>query len=120
MAEPTINLLSTYIGAETIRSNCEYYVFHTISGISPPVTLVLSEFLAFTIAAICVHRESSELLNKSLDLRRLQKLLRYAIPAALDLLARLICLAVADSTSSNLLQLFILCRIPATSILHHL
>jgi hypothetical protein len=120
MAEPTINLLSTYIGAETIRSNCEYYVFHTTSGISPPIALVLSEFLALTIAAICFRREQTEALSESVDLRRFQKLIRYAIPAALDLLARLIYLAVADSTSSNLLQLFILCRIPATSILHNL
>jgi UDP-sugar transporter A1/2/3 len=120
MAEPTLNLLSTYIGAETIRSNCEYYLFRTTSGVSPPVALVLSEFLALTVAAICLRREPSEALSESPDLRCLQKLLRYAIPAALDLLARLICLAVADSTSSNLLQLFITSRIPATSILHHL
>jgi UDP-sugar transporter A1/2/3 len=120
MAEPTLNLLSIYISAETIRENCEYYLFHTTARISPPVALVLSEFLALTVAAICFCREPSEALSESLDLRCLQKLLRYAIPAALDILARIICLVVADSTSSNILQLFITCRIPATSIVYHL
>jgi peptidoglycan/LPS O-acetylase OafA/YrhL len=114
----TKNLISIYVVTETIRASCEFYAFNTTLGISPPLTFLLSNFLQLTIATFCIFCRGRERSEK-LKIKTIKDVLRYAVPAGLDLLSTFVYIIALPFTSPFILQAFMIAKVPATAILYH-
>ncbi|KAF4631278.1 hypothetical protein G7Y89_g6846 [Cudoniella acicularis] len=118
-----ISSLSFYIAADTIRAFCEYYVFNTTSGCSPPSILVLSEFLKLATAAIYLFSHNNggtRVLVNNFRESGLKEIFKFAIPAVIDITNNLCYFAAVGFVSPKLVQLFWLARLPTTACLHHI
>ena len=129
MAISTSSLLLTlYVCCETIRASYAYYAFHNFPQISASAIALLSELLKLSIAAFFLFRSHQEL---STDLLRkyynsaqngeidFNKIIKYALPAALYLANNLIYYTVLPLSTPSLLQVCVLAKFPITGILHH-
>ncbi|TVY17932.1 CMP-sialic acid transporter 1 [Lachnellula arida] len=121
-------LLIVYVSCETIRANYAYHAFHNFPQISASLIALLSEVLKLSIAIIFLLRSENGLTvsgarkfvqsaqQGEIDFNRI---LRYALPAALYLVNNLIYYTVLPQTSPSLLQVCVLAKLPTTGILHH-
>ncbi|RDL37285.1 Uncharacterized protein BP5553_04718 [Venustampulla echinocandica] len=122
------SLLLLYVACETVRANYAYYAFHNFPQISASLIALLSECLKLFIAIFFLLRLhdgfSASGLKKCIrsiwqgegDFNRI---LKYALPAALYLTNNLIYYTVLPKTSPSLLQVCVLAKLPTTGILHH-
>jgi hypothetical protein len=111
-----------YVFAKTIRSNFEYFAFSSNTGLSPPLAHIFSELLKLTIAAIHLFHRNNGGIGISwngVTNRDIKEILRYAIPAALDAGCCLVYFTALGFTSTSLLQVFVLAKLPLTAVLHH-
>jgi UDP-sugar transporter A1/2/3 len=116
------HMILVYVFAETIRSNFEYFAFSSNTGLAPPLALIFSELLRLTIAAVHLFGPNSGSIGISWDgitNRGIKEILRCAIPAALDAGCSLVYFTALGFTSSSILQVFVLAKLPLTAVLHH-
>jgi UDP-sugar transporter A1/2/3 len=116
------HMVLLYVFAETIRSNFEYFAFSSNTDLAPPLALIFSESLKLAVAAIYIFHRNSDGVSKSWNSvinRGIKEIVRYAIPAALDVVCSLFYLTALGFTSTNLLRVFVLAKLPLTAFLHH-
>jgi hypothetical protein len=118
---------SLSITCETIRANYAYYAFHAYPQISASVVALLSEIFKLLIAAFLLKSNndfSMSALPKYLESAQngdihFKKMLKYALPASLYLMNKLIYYTVLPLRTPSLLQVCVLAKLPTTGILHH-
>jgi UDP-sugar transporter A1/2/3 len=126
MGASNSNLFGAYVFLQILQKNYEFYFLEipvNAGNTAAAPALLLSEALKLFVATAYLFLEShnsKEMLRKRLQGRKMEEIFAFAIPAALGVISNCIYFAAARSTSSSLLQTWMMTTIPLTAIFHHI